>query len=124
MHESLLKEKEGDKFITWNAQEFGQVNPQITKEDGEYAFLVPAGTYRLLIEKDGFSKVETESFSVDDQLIIKNIEMQKKYNIVFIVIVIGFSLLIVSISTWLILKRRARIAIQPETKNSENSMIV
>lgn len=119
-----LERKEGDKFIVWNAQEFGQVNPQITKEDGEYAFLVPAGTYRLLIEKDGFSKVETESFSVDDQLIIKNIEMQKKYNIVFIVIVIGLSLLIVSISTWLILKRRARIAIQPETENSENSMIV
>jgi len=38
----------------WDAELYGQVNPQITDANGNYGWMVPAGTYRVRAFKEGF----------------------------------------------------------------------
>jgi len=52
----------------WNAELYGQVNPQITDIDGNYGWMVPAGTYRVLALKAGYDAYSTSDdtlFSAD-----------------------------------------------------------
>lgn len=115
-----LEKMDDSHFSLWNAQEFGQINPQITLDDGNYSFLVPSGTYRLIVEKDGYKKIETEAFQVEDQIVIMNLEMEKKPNLFVITMAIGLFLIIVLTAIWMMVKRRASVARQFE---SESSMI-
>ena len=41
-------------FALWDAETYGQVNPQMTLADGYFSFLTPAGTYRIVVNKDGY----------------------------------------------------------------------
>ncbi|MCL2187358.1 MAG: stalk domain-containing protein [Defluviitaleaceae bacterium] len=43
----------------WNAAEYDQVNPQITGQDGHYAWDVPPGNWRVHFAKEGFESVDT-----------------------------------------------------------------
>jgi uncharacterized protein YjdB len=44
----------GSTWDKWNAELYGQVNPQITDTNGNYGWMVPAGTYRVRAVKEGF----------------------------------------------------------------------
>lgn len=47
----------GDKHeevVVWDAENYGQVNPQLTDKDGMYAWMVPAGQWQVLYEKEGY----------------------------------------------------------------------
>ena len=50
-------EKRNDKtdiWERWDAAKYGQVNPQITDEQGRYGWDVPEGDYRVLFSKTGY----------------------------------------------------------------------
>ena len=55
-----------------------QDNPQLTNQEGEYAFVVEPGTYILSAEADGYTKYISEEFQVDSTIIEKNIMLEKK----------------------------------------------
>ena len=47
----------GDKHeevTVWDAENYGQVNPQLTDKDGMYSWMVPTGQWQVLYEKDGY----------------------------------------------------------------------
>ena len=50
---------ENGEWIKWDAESSGQVNPQVTGDDGKYGWYVPEGTYRVLAEKDGYELYNT-----------------------------------------------------------------
>lgn len=50
---------ENGEWIKWDAESSGQVNPQVTGDDGKYGWYVPEGTYRVLAEKDGYEPYNT-----------------------------------------------------------------
>jgi hypothetical protein len=43
-------------WVVWNGGQYGQNNPQITGDDGMFAYLVPNGRYYVEVEKDGYKK--------------------------------------------------------------------
>lgn len=45
----------------WNAAAYGQVNPQITDDQGRYGWDVPAGTYRVIFSKPGYQTVFSDA---------------------------------------------------------------
>ena len=55
----LCEVNNNGSWEVWNAELYGQINPQITDENGNYGWMVPAGTYRVRAFKDGFSEYLT-----------------------------------------------------------------
>ncbi len=54
-----LDEETGEP-VEWNAAEYGQTNPQVTGSDGTYAWDVPIGQWKVVVEKEGYESVESE----------------------------------------------------------------
>ncbi|MDQ0231423.1 leucine-rich repeat domain-containing protein [Metabacillus malikii] len=52
---AVVEEKQNNVWKNWNAQNFGQINPQVTGEDGRYGWDVPQGQWRVIFSKDGYS---------------------------------------------------------------------
>ncbi|PIR47770.1 hypothetical protein COV06_02130 [Candidatus Uhrbacteria bacterium CG10_big_fil_rev_8_21_14_0_10_50_16] len=51
----------------WNAVEYAQENP--LQVDGNYAWYVPNGTYRVRALKEGYSSVDTVALQIEDNII-------------------------------------------------------
>lgn len=58
-------EEDLKKWVLWNGNFFGQSNPKITNENGDYSFTLPFGRYYLEITKKGFQKARSEIFEVE-----------------------------------------------------------
>lgn len=51
---------ENGKWENWDAELYGQINPMPTDKDGEYAWMVPKGKYRVKVVKEGYLDVITD----------------------------------------------------------------
>ncbi|MEK9165855.1 MAG: carboxypeptidase-like regulatory domain-containing protein, partial [Patescibacteria group bacterium] len=92
-------------YKLWQAKEYSQVNPQLTRDQGEYAFLTPEGIYKLKAEAKGFKDFESDNLRAQEgQNIFFNIKMEAKAgllaqsglsNLIKILIIITLSLTII-----------------------------
>jgi hypothetical protein len=48
----------------WDAEWFGQINPQLTDREGKYAWDVPEGKWKVVYSKDGFMTAESDELIV------------------------------------------------------------
>lgn len=55
-----IKDENGN-WVKWDAEKYGQVNPQITDEEGKYGWMVPAGEYRVKVQMNGYKDYVTTS---------------------------------------------------------------
>lgn len=53
---------DGPQLVPWEAQAFGQSNPQTTDENGHFSFITPAGGYGLTAQIDGFQPFRAGPF--------------------------------------------------------------
>ena len=90
----------------WDAEEYNQVNPQITNQSGEYSFMTPKGRYYLEAQKAGYQKYKSEEFQVKDEIVNKNIELEPNVSN-RVTLIVGIGLLIV-ISTIVVIYRRKK----------------
>src|SRR5690606_28281794 len=52
---TAVEEEDVDgKWKQWNAEFYGQINPQITDEDGRYGWDVIQGNWRVIFSKEGY----------------------------------------------------------------------
>jgi hypothetical protein len=66
-------------YNLWQAKEYSQLNPQLTKDQGEYAFLTPEGMYKLKVEAKGIKTFESENLRAQEgQNIFYNIKLEEK----------------------------------------------
>lgn len=49
----------GSTWEKWNAELYGQINPQTTDAEGNYGWMVPAGTYRVKATLNGYNAYST-----------------------------------------------------------------
>jgi len=71
-------EKNLNDFIIWEGEPFFQSNPQVTKSDGSYQLLLPAGKYFVEIESWGKRKIRSEIFEIGESTFLtQNFEMGK-----------------------------------------------
>ncbi|MBT4153164.1 MAG: hypothetical protein HOE53_00780 [Candidatus Magasanikbacteria bacterium] len=59
----------------WDGGPFGQANPMAASESGYYGYLVPNGTYQLIVEHEGYKRRETLTFEVRDHVINNNLKL-------------------------------------------------
>ena len=59
----------------WPADQFGQINPQITAADGFFSFYTPPGGYRLVVTRSGYHTFRSEVIPVADAPVIFNVPM-------------------------------------------------
>jgi len=52
------------KWVKWDAEKYGQVNPQTTDSEGKYGWVVPAGTWRVVFTKPGYANYTSENVVV------------------------------------------------------------
>jgi len=84
-----------NKENIWESDDEDMPNPQYTNNRGEYKFLVEEGFYKIVVEKEGYEKYESEKFEVKNSIIERNIELVKinrDYKII-IIAAIGISLI-------------------------------
>jgi hypothetical protein len=71
-----LYTKDNSQEILWQSKD-GTTNPQYTNQQGEYQFFVTPGEYKLVVETQGYMPTETEWFTVETNIVEKNIELKK-----------------------------------------------
>ena len=111
--ESLIKSAEVTLFVlnktgewvVWPAHLYNQINPQVTAEDGEFAFKTPPGEYYLQVKSATYRDKTTDSFTVNEEVINKRIALTKIGDILQTIIIICGIILILSIAIyWLFFK--------------------
>jgi hypothetical protein len=73
-----IKKKILDNFENWDASAYQQKNPQETNEKGEYAFIVPPGTYQITAERAGYNLYVSKEIDVNSAPVTMAIELIKK----------------------------------------------
>jgi len=63
---SLYVSGNDGQYKLWQADKYGQKNPQLTDKTGNYAFLVPKGEYYLTVEAQGYDSYRSNVFTVTD----------------------------------------------------------
>lgn len=48
------------KATVWNAEDYSQINPQITDAEGRYAWMTNNGWFKVVFEKVGYERAESE----------------------------------------------------------------
>ena len=54
------EDSSGTNAQVWNAEDYEQINPQITDDSGVFAWDVPTGWWQVRFEKDGYENAQTE----------------------------------------------------------------
>lgn len=60
-------------FSLWPADQFGQLNPQTTGEDGYYSFFTPPGTYQVRVRAEGYQPYRSPRLVVIDEPVKHNV---------------------------------------------------
>lgn len=50
----------GESDVLWDAEKYGQINPQITGTDGMYQWDVPQGLWQVRVQKEGYANTQTD----------------------------------------------------------------
>lgn len=67
------------QFRLWNADQYGQENPQLTDLQGRYKLFLPSGTYYIHIQGQFGQSLKSNIFTINENTpIIQNFELQKK----------------------------------------------
>jgi hypothetical protein len=64
-----------NEWVLWDADWFGQINPQITDPQGKYGWDVPNGTWKVVYEKAGYETTESGAMEVPPPRFNVNIPM-------------------------------------------------
>ena len=65
------------KAVVWDSGEYSQINPLITDNDGNYAWDVPEGWWRVVAEKDGYITYTSEWLPVPPPQTEVNIDLRR-----------------------------------------------
>lgn len=79
-YKDLYEDMYGDtheRTVMWDAENFDQVNPMLTDENGEYGWDVPAGLWQVRVVKDGYLTTESEWLPVPPPQLDVNLELQQ-----------------------------------------------
>ena len=66
-----------EDIVKWDAENYGQENPLITDEQGEYGWDVPSGTWQVQFEKEGYETTYSDWLPVPPPQLDVNIGMKQ-----------------------------------------------
>ncbi|MFC4386672.1 carboxypeptidase regulatory-like domain-containing protein, partial [Gracilibacillus marinus] len=78
--EQLQANNEREFWRMWDAENYGQINPQITDEDGRYGWDVIQGDWRVIFSKEGYETYTSRIVSVPPQETELNVPLVRTSN--------------------------------------------
>ena len=58
------QDPESKEAVKWNAEDYDQFNPLLTDKEGQYLWDVPEGLWKVVCEKEGYAKAETDWMTI------------------------------------------------------------
>ena len=104
--EMMTRTKE---WVLWPARLYNQFNPIVTGEDGAFAFVAPNGTYRLIVDAEGFKNFQSKPFEVEKQIVNVDIKLEKRLSTARIITLLILGIMILGI-LGIISKNRVKYA--------------
>jgi len=78
----LVINEEDQSLVRWQAEPYGFINPITTGRGGIYELMLPGGTYQILMQKQGFQRLRTSSFSLlNPRFITVDFELEERRGI-------------------------------------------
>lgn len=77
---AALSDSDTASWIKWDAEKYGQVNPQTTNKDGRYGWDVPQGNWRVIFSKDGYETYTSRHVVVPPPETQLNVPLAKETN--------------------------------------------
>ena len=68
--------EEVENVYLWDAENYGQINPQVTDANGEYGWMVPSGLWQVKYEKQGYQTEHSEWLPVPPPQLDVNQDMK------------------------------------------------
>ncbi len=65
---TVLFEDENENVVFWNADEYDQINPQVTKADGYFCWFVPDGQWQVCCLKSGYEATYSDWYEVPPEV--------------------------------------------------------
>ena len=81
LYKKQVEDMYGDKHeevTVWDAENYGQINPQLTDRQGMYSWMVPAGQWQVLYEKDGYETQRSAWLPVPPPQLDVNVGMVRR----------------------------------------------
>ena len=72
---TIYFENDDGGMEVWDAEEYNQVNPQLTGDNGSYAWDVPEGFWQVIYTKDGYETAVSEKMEVPPPRLDVNVEL-------------------------------------------------
>ena len=82
-YKELVMDMYGDtheNVVVWNAEDYQQINPQITDNDGMYRWDVPEGQWQVKFEKEGYQTTYTDWLPVPPPQMEINVGLVQNVN--------------------------------------------
>ena len=82
-YKELVMDMYGDtheNVVVWNAEDYQQINPQITDKDGMYRWDVPEGQWQVKFEKEGYQTTYTDWLPVPPPQMEINVGLVQNVN--------------------------------------------
>ncbi|WP_428909834.1 leucine-rich repeat domain-containing protein [Niallia sp. Krafla_26] len=76
---AVVEEYGNSKWIPWDAEFFGQINPQVTDSDGRYGWDVIQGDWRVIFTKEGYESYTSRIVTVPPAETQLNIPLVRSY---------------------------------------------
>ena len=76
--DAVVEQKQDGNWSQWNAEMFGQINPQKTDSEGRYGWDVPAGDWQVKFSKQGYDPYVSRIVTVPPPEMDLNIPLQSK----------------------------------------------
>lgn len=94
-----LYEKMGETWKLWDGKAFGnQRNPFVSDVFGHYQFFTQAGTYYVMVAKDGFHGQQSASFEVVNAPVKQNVMLDSAASIWVLIVTFGGILFVGSLA--------------------------
>ncbi|MGG6433289.1 carboxypeptidase regulatory-like domain-containing protein [Anoxybacillus sp. D401a] len=75
-----VQQLQGDEWVKWNAEFYGQVNPQVTDEEGRYGWDVIEGKWRVVFSKEGYETYTSRIVNVPPAETQLNVPLVRQSN--------------------------------------------
>ncbi len=69
---TLMIDNGGGNFGLWDGGTSSQQNPQITDADGRFGYILPIGSYKLIVERDEYATKTTLPFPLATENVLRN----------------------------------------------------
>ncbi len=80
--EVFMFDAERSAFVRWQGENFGEKNPAVSGATGEYEIVLPSGTYQLVIQKSGYRRIKTSTFTLNEpRFILDNFQLERRTGI-------------------------------------------